>query len=186
MKKNSILTRLITLLLAAFTVLTVTVMAAGVGSSDDPLVTLSYLNETFLPQVMKSVDEKIAARNTEMSNKLSTQIKSDAAAFERKYGSTAAGTGETSGTVDSFVIVTLSKGQILYGDIGCETMLRVGSAVCVANSSPGLINETTAGTIYNGDALAKNNLYMITVTERGVKATADNTKILVRGTYSVQ
>ena len=56
----------------------------------------------------------------------------------------------------------------------------------MANSSPGLIDETTAGTIYNGDALAKNHLYMITVTERGVRATADSTKILVRGTYAVQ
>lgn len=186
MKKNHLLTRLITLLLAAFTVLTGTVMAAGVGSADDPLVTLSYLNETFLPQVMKSVDEKIVARNTEVSDKLSAQIRSDAASFERKYGSIGGGSGEMSGTVDSFVVVTLSKGQVLYGDIGCETMLRVGSAVCVANSAPGLVNETTAGTISNGDALAKNNLYMMTVTERGVKATADNTKILVRGTYRVQ
>ena len=186
MKKNQLLTRLITLFLAAFTVLTGTVMAAGVGSSDDPLVTLSYLNETFLPQVMKSVDEKIAARNTEVSDKLSAQIRSDAAAFERKYGSISGGSGELSGTVDSFAVVTLAKGQILYGDIGCETMLRVGSAVCVANSAPGLVNETTAGTIGNGDALAKNNLYMMTVTERGVKAAADNTKILVRGTYRVQ
>lgn len=186
MKKTNMLTRLFTLLLAAFTVLTVTVMAAGVGSSDDPLVTLSYLNESFLPQVMRSVDEKIAARNTEVADKLSAQIRSDAAAFERKYGPVSGGDGGMSGTADTFVVVTLAKGQTLYGDIGCEVMLRVGSAACAANSSPGLINETTAGTIYNGDALAKNNLYMMTVSERGVKAAADGTKILVRGTYTVQ
>lgn len=186
MKKNSAMTRVLTLLLAAFTVLTVSVMAAGVGSSDDPLVTLSYLNESFLPQIMKSVDGKIAARNTAVSQELSNQIKTDTAAFEKKYAAGNSSAGAPSGTADSFSVVTMKKGQILYGDIGCEVMLRVGSAVCVANSAPGLINETTAGSIGGGEALAKNNLYMMTVTERGVQATADMTKLLVRGTYSVK
>ena len=186
MKKTSAFTRLFTLALAALAVLTASVMAATVGSSDDPLVTLSYLNEKFLPQVMESVDKKIAARNEAVSKELSVQIKSDASAFEKKYGSAVSGAGASSGTVDSFVVVTLSNGQTLYGDIGCEVMLRVGSASCVASSSPGLVNETSGAVIVGGNALEKNNLYMMTVTERGVKATADNTKVLVRGTYSVQ
>ena len=186
MKKTSAFTRLFTLALAALTVLTASVMAATVGSSDDPLVTLSYLNEKFLPQVMESVDKKIAVRNEAVSKELSVQIKSDAAAFEKKYGSAVSSAGASSGTVDSFTVVTMAKGQTLYGDIGCEVMLRVGGAQCVASSVPGLVNETSGTTISGGSALEKNNLYMMTVTERGVKATADGTKVLVRGTYSVQ
>ena len=31
--------------------------------------------------------------------------------------------------VREFAVVTLSKGQVLTGDIGCEVMLRVGTAV---------------------------------------------------------
>ena len=186
MKKTGAFTRLFTLALAAFAVLTASVMAATVGSSDDPLVTLSYLNEKFLPQVMESVDKKIAVRNEAVSKELSVQIKSDAAAFEKKYGSAVSSAGASSGTVDSFTVVTMAKGQTLYGDIGCEVMLRVGSASCVASSSPGLVNETSGTVIVGGNALEKNNLYMMTVTERGVRATADNTKVLVRGTYSVQ
>ena len=186
MKKTSAFTRLFTLALAAFTVLTASVMAASVGSSDDPLVTLSYLNEKFLPQVMESVDQKIASRNETVSKELSAQIRSDAAAFEKEYGSAASGEGASFGTVSSFVVVTLSKGQVLYGDIGCEVMLRVGGAQCVASASPGLVNETSGTVIIGGNALEKNNLYMMTVTERGVKATAEGTKVLVRGTYSVQ
>ena len=85
MKKNNMLTRLVTLLLAAFTVLTVTVMAAGVGSSDDPLVTLSYLNETFLPQVLRAVDEKITERNTQLAGALSDQIRIQRAAIFKIY-----------------------------------------------------------------------------------------------------
>lgn len=41
------LTRLFTLLLASLTILSISVAAAGTaGSSSDPLVTLSYLNES--------------------------------------------------------------------------------------------------------------------------------------------
>ena len=186
MKKTGVLMRLFTLALAAFAVLTASVTAATVGSSDDPLVTLSYLNEKFLPQVMASVDEKIATRNESVSKELSAQIKSDTAAFEKKYGAVASGEGASSGTVDSFTVVTMANGQTLYGDIGCEVMLRVGGAECVAGSSPGLVDETGGAVIVGGNALEKNHLYMMTVTERGVRATADSTKVLVRGTYSVQ
>ena len=40
--------------------------------------------------------------------------------------------GPGGGTADSFTVVTLSSGQVLYGQIGCEVMLRVGSASCVS------------------------------------------------------
>ena len=36
--------------------------AAGAGTADDPLVTLSYLNETFLAAVQKRIDEAVASR----------------------------------------------------------------------------------------------------------------------------
>ena len=38
----------------------------------------------------------------------------------------------------------------------------------------------------NGGALAANHLYMMTISDRGVKATAATTKVLVRGTYEVK
>ena len=82
-------------------------------------------------------------------------------------------------------MVTLTNGQTLIGDIGCEVMLRVGSAVCVTPSSPGLINETDGTVLNNGGALVTNHLYMMTIEGRGVKATAATTKVLVRGTYKV-
>ena len=84
-----------------------------------------------------------------------------------------------------FQVVTLSSGQTLTGDIGCEVMLRVGTATCVAPSTPGLIDETTAGTLNHGGSLVQNHLYMMTIEGRGVKATAATTKLLVRGTYTV-
>lgn len=167
MKKNRwILRMLVLLLISGMLTMTVTV-ATEVGSSDDPLVTLSYLKETFMKDILKQVDEKIAARNSQIVQELSGEISSG------------------SGVAETFAVVTLTEGQVLTGDIGCEVMLRVGTAVCVSPSAPGLIDESSAGTLNNGGALAQNHLYMMTIEGRGVKATAATTKLLVRGGYSI-
>ena len=84
-----------------------------------------------------------------------------------------------------FVLVTMSSGQTLKCEVGTEVMLRVGTAVCTASSTPGLIDTTSAGTLNNGAALEKNHLYMMTIEDRGVKATASTVKVLVRGSYTV-
>ncbi|MDO4315575.1 MAG: hypothetical protein Q4C45_07335 [Oscillospiraceae bacterium] len=165
MKKNRWFLRML-VLLALSGALNMTVsFAAEAGSSGDPLVTLSYLNDTFLNTVLQKVDQKIAARNSQIAQQLGGQ----------------GGTGSAA----TFTVVTLSSGQTLTGDIGCEVMLRVGSASCVSPSSPGLIDETTAGTLNNGGALVQNHLYMMTIEGRGVKAAAATTKLLVRGTYTI-
>ena len=184
-KKDNAFARLVGLLLVSATVLTLTVAATGgAGTSSDPLVTLSYLNEKFLPQVLSDVDKKTASREKELSQKLTEQVKSETKAFEQKYG---ASSGNASGgTSASFTVVTLNQGQILYMGVGCEAMLRTGSGVCVASGNPGLVDETSGTALAGGEALAKNHLYMATVDSRGVQAGANGTKLLVRGGYSVQ
>ena len=162
-KRRSWLPRFAVLMLAAMVLSMTVTTAAEPGSSNDPLVTLSYLNETFLGSVLQKVDEKIAQRNTQLSQQA----------------------GNGSGAAAAFTVVTLSKGQVLTGGIGCEVMLRVGSASCVSPSSPGLIDESAAATLNNGGALVQNHLYMMTIEGRGVKAASTTTKLLVRGGYSV-
>ena len=160
MKKDRWLLRAVVLLALSAGLMT-TALAAEAGSSGDPLVTLSYLNDPFFNTIMQRVDQKIAERTGQ------------------------ALPGGTSSTAASFVVVTLSEGQTLTGGIGCEVMLRVGSAVCVSPSDPGLIDETTAATLANGGALVQNHLYMMTIEGRGVRATAAVTKVLARGSYTV-
>ena len=160
MKKNRWLLRAVVLVLLSGILTTSVSLAAEAGSSDDPLVTLSYLNETFMDSIMSRVDEKIAQRNSQ--------------------GQAGAGTA-----ADTFTVVTLSNGQTLTGGIGCEVMLRVGTAVCVSPSSPGLIDESAAATLNNSGALATNHLYMMTIEGRGVRATSGTVKLLVRGSYTI-
>jgi len=181
MRKNHWFARLAGLMLVSYTLLVVTVMAAGTaGSESDPLVTMSYLNNTFMEQLMGKVDEKLTARDKELTDRLAARIQQDSKELADKYGSGAGGAAET------FTVVTLSNGQILYGDIGCEVMLRVGTASCVTPSSPGLIDETDASTLGSNGKLVQNHLYMMTIDERGVKATAATVKLLVRGGYTIK
>ena len=168
MKKNRWVLRLVSLLAISCVLSTTVSLAAEAGSTGDPLVTLSYLNETFLGNILFAVDQKIAARNSQIVQQLGGSVS----------------TGGTS-TASTFTVVTLSNGQILTGQIGCEVMLRVGSAVCVSSSAPGLIDETAAFTLNYGGGLVQNHLYMMTIENRGVKATAATTKLLVRGSYTI-
>ena len=64
-------------------------------------------------------------------------------------------------------------------------MLRVGTATCVASGAPGLVDSTGGTTLANGNALVTNHLYLVTVATRGVTATADTVKLLVRGSYTI-
>lgn len=168
MKKNRWVLRLVSLLAISCVLSTTVSLAAEAGSTGDPLVTLSYLNETFLGNILSAVDQKIAARNSQIVQQLGGSVS----------------TGGTS-TASTFTVVTLSNGQTLTGQIGCEVMLRVGSAVCVSSSAPGLIDETAASTLNNGGGLVQNHLYMMTIENRDVKATAATTKLLVRGSYTI-
>ena len=162
MKKDRWLLRAGAMLALSAALMTGVSLAAEAGSAQDPLVTLSYLNDTFFNSIMQRVDQKIA----------------------QQTGQAVPG-GTASSSAASFAVVTLNEGQTLTGGVGCEVMLRVGSAVCVAPSDPGLIDETTAATLANGGALVQNHLYMMTIDGRGVRATGGVTKVLARGSYTV-
>lgn len=156
--------------LAAALLLSVTISAAAEpGSAKDPLVTLSYLNDTYLNTIMEKVDARIRQRNADLLGQLG------------QSGGTSSGSSSSA----NFVLVTLSGGQTLTGSVGCEVLLRVGSATCVASSAPGLIDETTGTTLSGGSALVQNHLYMMTVENRGVRAGTATVKLLVRGGYTV-
>lgn len=180
MKKRKLRTALCVMLvgtvLAAFVAI-----AAEAGSQGDPLVTLSYLNDTFLGQLLGKVDSKIGEQNQTIRQELEQRI--DQAELEILGQVT--GTGTVSGTTASYHEVTLSDGQTLYGSAGCEVMLRSGSASCVSEgkSTPGLVDISGGGTINHGSALKENHLYTMTA-DRGVKASGAVT-LLVRGSYTI-
>lgn len=154
------------------------VSALAAGGSDDPLVSLSYLNKVFAPAVYDKVDAAVKENNAALKAELDKAI----AAWDGRLQG-----GQTGGPADtaSFRVVTLSQGQTLTGQVGCEVMLRIGTAVCVSSEAPGLIDTTGGSILNNGGALAVNHLYMVTIPTRGVRATSGVVKVLARGSYTV-
>lgn len=171
--KKSWLVRALCLILLTLVLNGTISLAADAGSSGDPLVTLSYLNDTYLNTILSKVDDRISARNTSVGAQIDQKIAQQG------------GTGSGTAAAASFVLVTLTKGQTLKLDLGSEVLLRVGTATCAASSAPGLIDSTGGTTINSGASLVKNHMYMATIEDRGLKATAATVKVMVRGSYTV-
>ncbi len=149
-----------------------TAVSAAAGSSD-PLVTLSYLTGRFTPEMRGEMQDLVSSREAELVFRFDQAIQS------------VGGTSPSGQGASVFSVVTLSKGQVLTGDVGCEVMLRVGSATCSSSGSTGLVDTTDGTTLGDGKALAANHLYMVTISTRSVVAGADTVKLLVRGPYTI-
>lgn len=152
-------------------------LAAQQGGESDPLVTLSYLTDTFTPSILSQVDSKVSKRESALKESL--QEVADG------YAETVKGAGGGSGTASSvYQIVTLTKGQKLTAGSSCEILLRSGTGTCVSDSAPGLVDTTDGTTLANGGALTANHLYLATIAGRGVQASSAVT-LMVRGDYSI-
>ena len=150
-------------------------LAAG-GGQNDPLVTLSYLNQTAIPQVVKQVEDKVAARQKELEQALADQI--------NQYKQQGGQTTNPSGGSAAYTLVSMTSGQVMSLDVGCEILPRIGTITVKANTTPALIDLSTGGTVNSGAALTKNHLYMATIADRTLTASGD-VKLLVRGSWSV-
>ncbi len=171
MKRPRRLVPLIVAVAAAAALLVgLTAAAANSGSASDPLISRSYLESVFTPQITAQTKTMLEEREAALAQKLNAQL---------------AGSGSSGQGGQTYHVVTLSKGQTLTGGVGLEIMLRIGTAVCVADSAPGLIDMTSGGTINAGQSLVTNHLYMVTINSRGVQATSNTVKVLVRGSYTV-
>lgn len=156
-----------TLLCAALAAVMLAAFAAmadgGAGSESDPLVTLSYLTNTFTTQVMEEVDGLLARRNEALRKELGGQQSSG-------------GSGE------AYTAVALAPGQTLRGEAGCEVLLRSGSARC-GDTGP-LTDTTSGGELDGGAALAANHLYLFP--ESRSLRSSGGAALLVRGRFTVE
>lgn len=132
--------------------------ATSYGSQSDPLITKSYLDQVLTP---------------DMEERFQAELDAALSAFE----------GQASG--DEFTVLTLTQGQKLTCGVGCEIMLRIGTAKATGADYPVLVDTTNADSVSDGTALTVNHLYMVTIKGNGITATAATVKVLVKGDYTV-
>ena len=165
MTKKLIVTIVIVAVLALGIGAGIGIAAAGTaGSADDPLITLSYLNEKFKTDLMKDIDAMIKTRGDEIAAKI----------------------GENSGgndaPADAFKIVVLGAGQKLLLKEGSELLVREGTALIIGDA---LSNATKGETAAVGSAALVNNMYLAGAANSGIQATDGTVKVLVRGEYTI-
>lgn len=181
MKKHGFKKVIIGGVLAVCMALTV---AATQGSEGDPLVTLGYLTDQFLPKVLGEVEIKLAEQDKTLEEKLQAMVNTYSNDMEQKFQKSAVGSGEVA-AAPGFVAVTISGGQKIMLSMGSELLFREGTALCTSPSTPGLVDMTAGGVLEDRSAPTVNHLYLATDGGRGLIA-SDTVTVLVRGEFSVE
>lgn len=193
MKKNII--KILATGVIGTTLLATTVLGASTaGSSDDPIVTKSYV-DTQVSQIMSIISSNAGSTSGSGSTssslsdadkkKLVEEITQQVVAIINATSST--GTDSTISLGTSYEPVELKKGQILLGGEGTEIILRSGVANAFVSTTNGIVNATVGSELMNGQAINKNNIIIVPRADgRGVIANSDGTWLLVKGTYTIQ
>lgn len=129
------------------------------GSKDDPIVTLSYL-ELKISQLKDYIDKKIFSP----------------------------GDSQSADSVDNltYEVVELKKGQYLVAGAGTEVILRAGEATAIISPLGGLSDVTGAKDIQQDEKIPTDHLLIIPRDDgRGLRALSDSF-LLVRGKYTIK
>lgn len=206
MKRKKLTAAISAVFMSVLVFVGVIAIASGYGTQDDPLVSLSYINSVFLPDVNKQVDARINQQTQALLGQVDAKISSYRESMEEQIALVAADSAavvsdpnvlatiasSVAGRVQNqtqssagFKLVKLSQGQTMICSVGTEVLLRLGNATCVSSGNPGLIDATDATNLPGGSALKKNHMYLCTVDGRGVSAPGGAT-VLVRGAYSIK
>lgn len=130
------------------------------GSKEDPVVTLSYVEQR-IEQLKFYIDEKISPSQSS----------------DPHSG------GQNGMGID---IVSLGTGQSLIADEGTEIILRAGNAVAIDSPSGGLANVTAGRDIQKNQPISANHLHIVPKSDgRGVRALDNYVILMVRGSYRI-
>ena len=133
--------------------------AANPGSSDDPLVSLSYVNDVLIPQLKSYVNSQIPSKG--------------------QLGANSYSTGNT------FDVVNVPAGKTVIGAQGCNMILRMGKGAVVASAKGGLADVTAGGDLQTGTSAPANHLLIVPVDDwRGITMLTDGI-LMINGTYSI-
>ena len=158
-----------------------------VGAADsDPLVTLSYINETVIPKITEEVKTAVLSildqREAEQTPDQPEEPKQPEAPAVTEVDLSSV----------KYNVIHLTQGQKLFatGDISesTEIILRAGEISCISPfSDQGIADLTASKELYNNDALVKNNYCIIPRGSdgRGIYAVSSDAYILVRGEYEI-
>lgn len=134
------------------------VLAAEPGSSDDPLISKSYLEDVFLPQIYAYIDNVISKVTP----------------------------GQNAG--DKFEVVDVKAGKQVIAGAGTEMILRMGKGSVIASSRGGLSDVTDGFDLGDDVSVPANHLLITPLGDgRGIQISNDGDAILmIKGSYEIK
>ena len=205
MKRKGIYALTSLLIVGLFVVGAVSVMAEY-GDSNDPLITKSYIDSVLTRDVEQMIDNAIADKKTVIDSYVSNAMTAHKAGIDKKIASINTGNINISQSmVDSIAnevvaqikkdgisvgtsweVVQIPAGKSLVGQVGTEIVPRIGSAKVYSTGSVGIVNLSAGGMTNPGAAVVANNLYLVSIADRGVTAGANGATVLVSGSYVIK
>lgn len=175
-KKSIIITAVILAVVAGLVI----AVSAAYDSSEDPVVSLSYLRNIFKQEILSALKVEI---NQTVDERVQTALQD----IDYQPSDTYDDMTDTDDASFGFEVLELYAGQELYALDACELMLRSGSAFCIApDATQGIADYTTAVEIYNGEPLTKNHMCLIPRGDgRGIYVQSNVVYIMVRGEYRI-
>ncbi len=138
------------------------------GSSNDPIVTKSYVDES-----VRAIVQNELSKQSVDENKIK-QLVTDALRTQGSGG-------------EGMTVIGLKAGQVLYAGAGTEFIVRNGNAVAYSTDGNGIPDLTAGKDIANGSTIANNHLLLFPKDGgRGIKpakGTKGTVYVMVRGRY---
>mgnify|MGYP000450813884 CR=1 FL=1 len=177
-KKNCVFITL-AILVAVFIVVDASSISFGEpGSSDDPLVTYSFV-EKRIEQLKYYIDEKLGTNN---NNSEIQKLIQENETIKNQLAQLAA--NSSGGGLE---IVELSAGQRLICGAGTEIILRSGSARAIVSELGGLSDITSGKDLASNEPISLNHLIIIPRNDgRGAYVDGKFAIFMVRGYYEVK
>jgi hypothetical protein len=168
-----------------FSALIISIVLAGIsitygviaepGSEQDPVVTLSYIEQVFMPKAYEYIDKNVV----ELKGIVEGFKTSLNGIEDRMYNIEKQGKSE-------FRVVSIKSGQQFFGSAGTEIILRMGTATIISSEKGGLSDVTVGKDISIGEAMPDNHLLIIPLGDgRGFAATKD-VIVMVKGSYEIK
>jgi hypothetical protein len=210
MKKRRFILRLASFALACIMTggLIAVYATSKAGTAEDPLVTLSYIEKVFQPQILNAVDQAAAEAKQVSEQQIRPLIDAYLDSIDQKIAELT----KSAGTIaqNPFFVqmvqeaveeklseieviqpsqdalyksVSLPQGKTLKAGIGCEVILRTGAATV---SAAGFTNLSKSGTALAVNAAVPQNNSLIAVTAGASFRATQAATVLVRGPYTIQ
>ena len=183
MKKNRFKPVIITALMLVLLFTSYVAVANEYGSKDDPLVSLSYINEVLMPKALGDVGEVVEDKTKDYLDILDDKIRDFSDEFDVASKDPAFIDKVANKLSNQSIskVLNLDSSNILELAMGSEIIVRSGEGTF----TNGFVNVTSGQNTTDGVKAMHNNLYL--TAEEGQTFTANSkTTVLVFGTYEIK